>query len=176
VDWNDCIIAMKPILNINTTTSNIDISALATLSITMTIQAEAKPKKRTKYRPVQRPDGVIVLQRPYRPTASPAPAPKFEKHLPTFVVPTATHKQQSTRRRDEDLAGVGSRLTETGGEDNNDSLEAGRGGYNDPCYRSEEVWGFLEDVQRTRNNRQITPMQRFLGESGPWSTFESREV
>jgi hypothetical protein len=144
----------------------------------MTIQAEAKPKRRTKYRPVQRPDGVIVLQRPYHPTTLPsAPAPKFEKHLPTFVVPTATHKQKDKiRRRDEDLAGVGSILMETGGGDNNDSLKAGRGGYNDPCCGSEEVWDFLEDAQRTLNNRQITPMQRFLGESGPWSTLESREA
>jgi hypothetical protein len=174
-DSSNDLTIMESSLHNDSTSFAVDTSTMATLAITMTIQTGAKPKTRTKYRPTERSDGVIVLQRPYRPATLPhTQAPKFEKHLPTFAVATKTPKPIATtrRRREEDLAGIGSDLIDTGRDGYNGVVETGRGGYNDRCDGREEILNFLKDVQRTQDIRQMSPMQRFLGDTGPWSTFE----
>jgi hypothetical protein len=165
--------------NLNSvTTSRPNVSTSANLKITMTIQAQDKSKKRTRYRPIERPDGVIVLQRPYRPAASsssiPQP-PQFEKHLPTFVVPATSKKPRSyaeLQTADDDFAGIGAHL-EHGRDGYNEPVDSGRGGYNDIIDGREELWDFLKSVSKRQG---LTPMQRFLGELGSWSTFEEREM
>jgi hypothetical protein len=131
----------------------------------MTVQPQANSKKRTKYRPMERPDGVIVLHRPYRPsTSSLSEAPKFEKHLPTFTVVPAIKvkpRQDGTiNKGEQEFAYIGAHVT-----------AIGRGGYNDVCYGRKE----LGNVGQLRENGHGTPMQRFLGEMGPWSAFELRD-
>jgi hypothetical protein len=153
----------KPITN-KTTTSTSSISRSATLAITMTLQT--KSKTRTKYRPIERADGVVVLQRPYRPASSlPAHAVKFEKHLPIFDVPTRipTLKPQPKRRVvietvEADFACIGAHLTGTVTEQ---SRVLGN--------EREELLGSLQD-----SRGPMAPMQRFLGGTGPWSVVERR--
>jgi hypothetical protein len=157
----------KPITN-KTTTSTSSISRSATLAITMTLQLQlqTKSKTRTKYRPIERADGVVVLQRPYRPASSlPAHAVKFEKHLPIFDVPTRipTLKPQPKRRVvietvEADFACIGAHLTGTVTEQ---SRVLGN--------EREELLGSLQD-----SRGPMAPMQRFLGGTGPWSVVERR--
>lgn len=167
----------KPNNHITSTTS---ISRSANLTITMTIQA--KSKKRTNYRPIERPDGVVVLQRPYRPaTASPQSTPKFEKHVPIFTVPTPSTKPKrdeprrdvtiATEKKEEDFAHVGAHLTENGRDGYNDLVDAGRGGYNDRCDGHAELLGSKKGISRIEDASTRSPMQRFLSEEGPWSSF-----
>ncbi|KAH7081194.1 hypothetical protein BKA63DRAFT_203753 [Paraphoma chrysanthemicola] len=164
-------------LNSNTT-SRSTISRSASLKITMTIKTQDKSKKRTKYRPIERLDGVVVLQRPYRPaTASSIPQqpPTFEKHIPTFVVPTTSKTTQlppKLRTFEDNLIGVGAHL-DAGRDGYNDMVDAGRGGYNDMNDGREEL---LDLVRTFKQSQGKTPMQQFLVESGPWSTFEAHEM
>jgi hypothetical protein len=183
--------------------STINISQSTTLFITMTVQPEVKSKKRTKYRPVQRPDGVIVLQRPYRPATS-LPPPQvsiFEKHLPTFIVPASTAKPKlvaATKRVDGELTGMGSCFLDMdtngpgdvveagrGGYQDlvvegtgyyQDLLEAGRDGYNDLFGKHESTANLTKELRRPRTDYQSTPMQRFLSEPESWSVMELRNV
>ncbi|KAH7091608.1 hypothetical protein FB567DRAFT_277888 [Paraphoma chrysanthemicola] len=164
-------------LNCNTT-SRQNISGSASLTITMTIKTQDKSKKRTKYRPIERPDGVVVLQRPYRPATSssiPHQPPTFEKHIPTFVVPTTsktTKQPPQLQTFEDDLIGIGAHL-DVGRDGYNDLVDAGRGGYNDVNDGREEL---LDLVKAFKKSRGTTPWQRFLGESGPWSAFEAHEL
>jgi hypothetical protein len=164
-------------LNSNTT-SRPNVSASANLKITMTIKAQDMSKKRTRYRPIERPDGVIVLQRPYRPAACPPSIqqpPKFEKHLPTFIVPATSKKPVSSaelQTADDDFAGIGAHL-EHGRDGYNEPVDTGRGGYNDIRDSREELWDFMKDNSKPQG---CTPMQRFLADSGPWSAFEPCEM
>jgi hypothetical protein len=151
------------ITNNKSTTPTPTISRSSTLAITMALQLQTKSKSRSKYRPIKRADGVVVLQRPYRPATSLLPqALKFEKHLPVFEVPvrTPTPKPQPKRKAvieivEADFASMGAHLT---GTDN--ALGDER----------EESWGSLQDVR----GGFMAPMQRFLGETGPWSVVERR--
>jgi hypothetical protein len=144
-------------------TSTTTISRSATLAIAMALQMQTKSKPRPKYRPIERADGVVVLQRPYRPATSPPPQTlHFEKHLPTFDVParTRTSKPQSKRRvvmepLKADFAGMGAHLTGT-----DKVLDDERA----------ESLGSLQDAR----GGPMAPMQRFLGGTGPWSVVERR--
>jgi hypothetical protein len=175
---------------LQTDSHTLSISQSATLSIIMTIRTEAKANKRTKYRPVQRPDGVIVLQRPYRPaTSSLSPqVPMFEKHTPTFILPASTAKRNqgpTMNRVGQDLAGIGGNLMDTkidgcfnmegaGRAGYHNMMEAGQGGYNDHCGRYERASKFTEELRQHQTECRRTPTRRFLSEAGPWSAFESR--
>jgi hypothetical protein len=158
----------------------------------MTIHTEAKSKKRTKYRPVKRPDGVIVLQRPYRPAAT-SLSPQaliFEKHLPTFIVPASIAKPNRAvvmKRVGEDLAGIGGNLkgadtnisnemAEAGRGGYNDLMEAGQDGYNDQYGAHDTTLNLTEELRRLQTDCQKTPMQRFLSEAGPWSALNLRDM
>jgi hypothetical protein len=175
-----------------TNNNTVNISPLATLAIAMTIQVEAKSKKRTKYRPVKRPDGVVVLQRPYRPAATSLSlqAPIFEKHLPTFIVPASIAKPNRVvvmKRLGEDLVGIGgdikdadteicNEMAETGRGGYHDLVEAGRDGYNDQCGTHDRPLNPTEELRRLQKDCQGTPMQRFLSEAGPWSALNLRDI
>jgi hypothetical protein len=177
----------------NQTDNNpFNVSHSATLSITMADQPEVKSKRRTKYRPVQRSDGVIVLQRPYRPTTSSPPlqVSTFENHLPTFIVPASKatlNRVTGTKRVDEDLTAIGSYFPgmETNGSEEmvgagrgcyQDLMEAGRGGYNDIFGKHDNMANFTEELRQPRTGHHKTPMQCFLSEPGPWSSLELRNV
>ncbi|OAL00953.1 hypothetical protein IQ06DRAFT_293114 [Phaeosphaeriaceae sp. SRC1lsM3a] len=161
------------------TTPTTDISPIATLRITMTIQTQSKSTKRTKYRPVERPDGVIVLQRPYHPATLPAPkAPKFEKHIPTFATPSSSKKatqEKAIKQMKDDLTCLGSSFQDMGREGYNEMMHAGRGGYNDICEQREELDEFLEGFEGYEMSRQISSMQRFLNDAGAWSMHNLRQ-
>lgn len=84
-------------------------------------------------------------------------------------------------KRDEDLAHTGGNLLESRNDDGDDLVDAGRGGYNDRSDRIEGFGGhglpdFMKELRRVKDNCQLTPMQRFLSEAGPWSPFESSEI
>lgn len=161
-------------------TSTTNISSLPTLKITMTIQTQAKPKRNTKYRPVERPDGVVVLQRPYHhPAALPAPnAPKFEKHIPTFAAPkspTRPTQENAIKRIKEDLPHIGGSFVDAGRDGYNELMQAGRGGYQEISEQAKGLMEFLEGFGGNETTRHMTPMQRFLDAAGPWSTHELRQ-
>jgi hypothetical protein len=188
----------------NQTNNTINILQSATLFITMTVQPDVKSKKRTKYRPVQRPDGVIVLQRPYRPATSSSSSPQmstFEKHLPTFIVPASTARPKlvaATKRMDDELTGMGSCFLDMdtngpgdmvkvgrGGYQDlvvegtgcyQDLLETGRDGYNDLLEKHDGTANFTKELRRSRTDYQSTPMQRFLSGPESWSVLQLRNV
>jgi hypothetical protein len=168
------------------------MSQSANLAIAMTIQTESKSKKRTKYRPVKRPDGVIVLQRPYRPAAtslSPQ-APIFEKHLPIFIVPASIAKSNRgvvMKRMGEDLANFGGNLKDAEISRGDEMAEAGRGGYqnlieagqdgyNDQCGTRDRTLDLTGELRGLDTDYQKTPMQRFLSEAGPWSAMHLLDI
>ena len=145
----------------------------------MTIQNEAKSKKQTKYRSVERQDGVIVLRRQYRPSSlPPQQLLKFEKHIPTFTVPSSTSKPKTKVTLDnieEELMQIGAQFNEEGRSENNDLVDAGRGGYNDPHDGLEDILNFNRGCWKTAEISRLSPMQRFLTGAGPWSPLEMRE-
>jgi hypothetical protein len=197
-------IPSHPYLACNQTDNNpFNVSHSATLSITMSDQPEVKSKKRTKYRPVRRPDGVIVLQRPYRPatSSSPLPVSKIEKHLPAFIVPASKatlNRVAGIKRVDEDLMAIGGCFLsmETNGSEEmveagrggyqdlvqarrggyQDLMDAGRGGYNDLFGKHDNLANFTEELRQSRTGHQQTPMQCFLSEPGSWSALELRNA
>jgi hypothetical protein len=188
----------------NQTDNNpFNVSHPATFSITMAVQPEVKSKRRTKYRPVQRPDGVIVLQRPYRPATSSPPlqVSTFENHLPVFIVPASKatlNRVTGTKRVDEDLTAIGGcflgmdtngseemveagrggyqDLAQAGRGGYQDLMEAGRGGYNDLFGKHDNMANFTEELRQPRTGHQKTPMQCFLSEPGSWSALELRNA
>jgi hypothetical protein len=141
----------------------------------MTLQLQTKSKTRSKYRPVERADGVVVLHRPYRPATSPPPqAAKFEKHVPTFVVPAPSTKPKPKQKIvlgkvEASFAQVAAHVPGTG----KDGLS--EAGYDDLCQGREELLGFLDGLRLLREEGQMAPMQRFLSEAGPWSPVEMRQ-
>lgn len=155
-----------------------NISRSASLKVAMTIKTQDKSKKRTKYRPIERPDGVIVLQRQYRPATSsliPQQPHTFKKHIPTFIVPTTskiTEPSPKLRPFEDGLIGIGAHL-DAGRDGYNDLVDTGRGGYNDMNDGREEL---LDLAKTFKKSQGMTPMQRFLGESGPWSGFDAHEM
>lgn len=164
--------------SLNTDTSTTFIPCTANLKITLNMQSQPKSKRQTKYRPIERPDGVIVLQRPYRPATSPPQQfQRFEKHVPTFTVPKASVKLRSiaaVKRTEDDLVCVGSQFAESGRDGYNDLADAGRSGYNDVA-EAREVKYFLKDFRRGGQDLRGLPMQRYLGEEGSWSEFAMRD-
>ncbi|KAF2030880.1 hypothetical protein EK21DRAFT_88597 [Setomelanomma holmii] len=144
----------------------------------MTLNTEAKSKRRTKHRPVERPDGVIVLQRPYQPTASsssPQQPPKFEAHVPTFVVPTKIKcptRKKNAQRVGENLTSIGAQF-EQGRDGYNDVVDCGRGGYNDVQNNRQDLSAFLKEILMSHG---LPPMQRFLSEAGPRGAFEMHDI
>jgi hypothetical protein len=184
----------------NTFASAINISTSANLSITMKINTKAEPKKRTRYRPVERQDEVIVLQRPYRPSASTPQSNKFEEHVPVFAVSTSKAKLRTCaalKRTDEDLVRLGAQFGEEGRDGcndlvdaerggynalmdagrggYNDLMDAGRDGYNDLLDGREDNSTILSDFSTVAQRPRLSPMQRFLNECGAWNTCELRE-
>lgn len=154
---------------------NINIASSSQLNITMTIQSYPKSKPRTKskkYRPIERPDGVIIECPGYQPTTSPPrQALQFEKKLrtlalpptPSNIKPKQRHTIESITAMDKDLIAIGAHFAECGRDGYNAPnalVHAGRGGYNAPFDLRGEV------PQQGRCG--MMPMQRFLGEDGPW--------
>jgi hypothetical protein len=163
----------------NTITSTISVPRSANLTITMTFLEEARSKKRTKYRPVERQDGVIVLQRQYQPSSLPPQQPlKFEKHLPIFTGPTSTSKPKTAvtpHDMENDLMLIGAHFHEHGRNEDNDLTDTGRGGYNDQCDGLAAILNFVKGCSKIGETSRQWPMQRFLGEQGPWSSLEMHE-
>ncbi|KAH7409854.1 hypothetical protein DE146DRAFT_643164 [Phaeosphaeria sp. MPI-PUGE-AT-0046c] len=167
------------LLSTGSITSTTQISTSASLKITMAIKSHAKSTKRTKYRPIERSDGVVVLQRPYHPATLPAlKAPTFEKHVPTFAAPkpstTATQETAMNRHKD-DLTYLGSGCLDMGRAGDNEVLQAGRSGYNGICENVKNLKGFLEGSAVRETSRYMSPMQCFLDDAGPWSPHNLRE-
>lgn len=159
-------------INVNTTMTNNNSTAIpqtADLKITMTTQPPSIQKRRTKYRPIARPDGLIVLQRPYQPANSPVQQPlQFEKHLPIFPISPASAKTSKIRKpikpSQEDFAQIGGHFQDGGRDGYNGLVNAGRGGYNAPVDAATE-----ENFDLEAGMADLTPMQRFLCEAGPWT-------
>jgi hypothetical protein len=165
-----------------TITASNNILASSNLSITMTLQAQTKSKKRTEYHPLQRPDGVIVLKRPYRPAAlSSPPAFKFEKHIPVLHAPASTKHRPTTKLepstaakvRVDDLVGIGAHLTEFGRGGYNDVTDVERGGHAD--VGEGDLENVLEFIEAFQARRRLTSIQHFLREAASWSVFEMRD-
>jgi hypothetical protein len=166
---------------------------------TMSPQPQTGSKKRTKYRPVQRSDGVVVLQRPYRPVGSPLPIPPsfFERYLPKSDDVASTTKSVAADSKPqnlatltseaEELASIGTHLVDLGGYVYNDQADAGRekgtnlanagrGGYQEIFDdRAKPIGGIVDFLRQVAQEGEYpTPMQRFLSEAGSWSALELR--
>ncbi|KAF1915913.1 hypothetical protein BDU57DRAFT_515708 [Ampelomyces quisqualis] len=162
------------------TTANFNILSSATLFITMTVPTQDKANNRTKYRPIERADGVVVLKHPYRPATSPAPStPKFEKYLPTFVVSariTPRKEAAVLAKREEDFAHIGRNLLGFQSDGYGDLVDAGRGGHNDCSGQIQGLADFMIGLRQIQDGRQSAPMQRFLSEVGPWDSIRLSEI
>lgn len=158
--------------------SHLIISSTANLQITMSFNVETKPQRQShRYRPIQRDDGVIVLQRPYQPpalrkvSAKQPTAPKFEKHIPVFIHPSSNsnkeRKGSPSEMSERYSSHLGAQFREQGRDGYNAPVDTGRGGYNNVLDMSR-----LDDLlQHERNFQGLTPMTRFLEEDGPWTVW-----
>ncbi|KAH8724460.1 hypothetical protein GQ44DRAFT_727814 [Phaeosphaeriaceae sp. PMI808] len=155
----------------------VDRLASAELRTTMVIQPPVKSKKKAKYRPCQRLDGVVVLQRQYRPNASPLPkAFKFEKHIPTFSASaTQTKPKEMNRQTRGDCAYVGAHLEEDLWIGHDELLTAGRGGYDGIFNGRKQMFSPCQNNSDPQEGILETPMQRFLSEQGPWNSLDTQE-
>jgi hypothetical protein len=127
--------------------SDLDTAKGANARLNITMTIESKSRKKTVYRVAQRPDGVIVEKPRYRPSPS----------------------TSNTRDKAEDVRSVGEKeavYDKHGSDSYGGVFERGRNGYND-------VFKMQAHVQKSD---AVDPMQRFLAESGPWNTFNTRSV
>ncbi|KAF2114012.1 hypothetical protein BDV96DRAFT_647499 [Lophiotrema nucula] len=146
---------------------NFNSSKIAeSTSLSITLHIESKPTKKSRaYRAVQRPDGVIVEYPRFRPQGT--PKPHFEPRPLRLDNPLPMRKAEFARivRMEEDLRAIGAfddGLRKLGGRDGyNTPIDAGRDGYNEPAKTS----------CRMRND--LTPMQHFLSEPGPWTSYSA---
>jgi hypothetical protein len=183
----------------NAIASAFNISTSANLKITMKISTQSEPKKRTRYRPVERQDGVVVLQRPYRPSASTPQLAKFEKHIPVFASSTRKSKPRTSaalKRTEEDVVGMGAQFAEMGKDGYNNLMDAGRDGYNDlldagrgsfnelhlewtpqeeAIDEREDILAVVRHFSNVAQRPRLSPMQRFHNERGAWSPHGLRE-
>lgn len=154
----------------NTIRSAINISSSAHLKITMTISTQSEPKKRTGYRPVERQDGVIVLQRPYRPSSSTPKSSNFEKHVPNFAVSTTTSEPRTSaalKRTKEDSVGMGAQFGDEGRDGYDYLVDVERGGCNDLVGAGRDGYNDLLDAGRGGYNEVhsgLTPHEEALSE------------
>lgn len=142
----------------------LTIHSTANLDITMIL--ESTPKKRSpRYRPVERPDGVIVLHRPYQPASSVIQQrPKFEKNIPIFeprdTKSKAKGRAMAPNKVETGLKCVGAQFATCGRDGYNGPVTTGRKRYHSPA-------SICED-------EGCSPMYRFLDEAGPWSSLALR--
>ena len=143
--------------------------------MTIQPQLESKSKRRTKYRAVERQDGLIVLQRPYQSVSSVPQQPlRFEKHLPIFEKPSPVPPPKKMKRimvalgNEHDLAHIGSHLAENVKGDGGEIEVAETCGYNDVGDIEKDLEDILAGLELCPVDHGLTPMQRFLSELGPW--------
>ncbi|ORY18131.1 hypothetical protein BCR34DRAFT_596372 [Clohesyomyces aquaticus] len=148
--------------------SNLSIKTSTTLSITINIESQSG--RRTNYRAIQRPDGVIVERPQYRPSPSPtppsSPAPSF-KFQPTSVVlhlpkTTLVSGCNTKQRMINDLRGMQT-------FDEMLLRQRGRDGYNGPVDRAAS----LSSCSTLGAGVGATPMQRFMNEDGAWTPYSA---
>jgi hypothetical protein len=146
------------------------IPSAAKLNITMSLEKHSK--RRSKYQPIERPDGVIVLQRPYQPlTSPPQQQPTFIKHLHTFAAPCPSSQRVGAQPRigARGLVHIGSQFTECGRGGYNTPFDAGRGGYNGVFDEHEE--DAVVGSEEMLGSKQLSPMERYLTGVEPWSPW-----
>jgi hypothetical protein len=163
--------------------ANTTVPSTVNLSMTMTIQT--KPKRRTKkYRPVERPDGIIIEHPRYQPIdSSPGPDLRFEKKLFSLEnVSTSSKLDISSRLAviESGFIGIGACLEDTGRDGYNDFADGGRVRRNQELPSTHTLGGVEvhTEVQRSYDQRSyddMTPMDRFLFEAGYWSSCSRRE-
>jgi len=144
----------------NTIASFHTIPSSATLNITMNINAHV-PNKHTRYRPVERSDGVVVLQRPYRPAATLpiSQSNKFEKHVPTYTVASSAPEPRTSaaqKRTEDDLVGVGAQIEVQRRGGYNGFVDAGRGGDDELVAAGRDGYNDLELAGRGGYNEILS--------------------
>jgi len=171
----------KPRSNSDTT---IAPTSILTIQITELASAtKRETRKGSKYRPIQRIDGVIIESPRYQPSPSPSLSPSLSPALSTKtfvpkslvinppIKPISQHLRiqqlreinlRGIREFDAELAKQKRRdgsdqLMNCGHDGNGVVVNSGRGGYNGPTKAHES-----------------TPMERFMQEEGPWTTFSPR--
>lgn len=159
------------------------VSSKAELNTTTT--ARSKPKRRTKkYRAIERPDGIIVEHPRYRPIdSSQKPTRKFEAYSITsnHIGPQHERKEgASSINTGHDLMGMGMSFcavsTDIMGNDGYIGFPGrGRGGYNEEPTREHKSFHATANRSEQQLCQELTPMARFLGERGPWSSFSLQE-
>jgi hypothetical protein len=124
------------------------------LNIAMTI--ESKSRKKTVYRVAQRPDGVIVEKPRYRPSP------------PISICKTRGEAEDKGKEA----------VNKDGRDGFGEAVERGRSGYNDVfTMHTTQIDGHKGNIEyRVPESNIADPMQRFLAESGPWSTFNTRSA
>ncbi|CAO2654022.1 Nn.00g107550.m01.CDS01 [Neocucurbitaria sp. VM-36] len=152
-------------------TTTPTISPTSNLRIEMTMQTKSR-RHTKKYRALERSDGVIIEYPRYQPASSaPRPALHFEKKLFTLdntrISSKPKEKSRAIGAMDEDMVDIGAHFVACGRDGYNAPVVCGRGGYNGPFD--------LQTGSQKQRHCGLMPMQRFLAEAGPWTTFEVRE-
>lgn len=162
----------------STNSAKINIISSTQLAINMNVQHYTKTssKRRTKYRPVQRIDGVVTEYPRYQVKGAPVQeAFKFEKHIFTLDgirgPSTIGVGSPESAEREKDLRGVGAFAEAYGRDGYNRIVEYGRGGYNAPTPMHAKRNGYADfpDQRPIDSCAGLAPMQRFLEETGSWS-------
>jgi hypothetical protein len=147
--------------------ANTTVPSTASPKITMTIHT--KPQRHTrKYRPIERPDGVITEHPRYQPVGSSSNADlKFEKKLFSLEEiprPSKQDLQSKFAVRESDLIGIGAALEDTGRDGYNGLADGERVG-------NQELSSKLDAESLPRDFfAGMTPMDRFLYEAGAWAS------
>ncbi|EUC41602.1 hypothetical protein COCMIDRAFT_40252 [Bipolaris oryzae ATCC 44560] len=145
-----------------------------------TKNAQSKPKRRPKkYRAVERSDGVIVEHPRYRP-ATLQQKPLSQSHpqrafLLDHTFSSKEMKDAKSSRMTYDLLGVGCFGSDAIHRGHYDTAKIGRGDF---CGAEHNQWTFVGIEMYTSQRRSFVgsePIDRFLCESGPWSSCTRRE-
>lgn len=165
------------------TMQSTNITPTANLIIKLHMEQHSKKKRQAKYRVVQRDDGIVVEFPRYHPAhAPPKQEFKFEQKLFNLPPPPPrpspkARKLSVPRSTDDTLAGIGACMARLPQESQDSPVPCGRGGYNDSFHATRDIRAQISGNPGYGLDRQrdLTPMERFMVESGPWSSFSCQE-
>ncbi|EMD95344.1 hypothetical protein COCC4DRAFT_65438 [Bipolaris maydis ATCC 48331] len=155
--------------------ANIPLHALCETTKNAQSTSKRRPKK---YRAVERSDGVIVERPRYRPAASQQKAVSQSHperaflHEHTFS--SKEIKDGTSSRMTYDLLGVGCSRGNTMHVGHCETTRIGREGFYGAEHRQWTIVGIEMYTSERRSFVESNPIDRFLHESGPWSSCSQR--
>ncbi|KAH9861689.1 hypothetical protein J1614_011442 [Plenodomus biglobosus] len=156
--------------------SNIAPSAALTINIAFNTNSKSRPKKATKYRAVQRADGVVVEHPQYQPPNAPRRTDFTFEGKPLLMEEVSRanpSKSPLSSTMNNDLLGIGTFLADQGRDGYNTTLDCCSTGVHEDMYATSIDESDLLSLDASSCS-SLDAMDRFILGSDAWSTLSRR--